>query len=41
LLFARRVIIERVTFWVTTFELTFEMVEAELHRRGVDLSNGR
>jgi hypothetical protein len=32
LLFARRVIIQ----WVT-----FDMIEAELYRRGVDLSNGR
>jgi hypothetical protein len=36
------VIIQWVTFWVTPFEFTFDMIEAELHRRGVDdLSNGR
>jgi hypothetical protein len=40
LLFARRVIIQWVTFWVTPFEFTFDMIEAELYRRGVDLSNG-
>jgi hypothetical protein len=40
LLFARRVIIQWVTFWVTPFEFTFDLIEAELNRRGVDLSNG-
>jgi hypothetical protein len=40
LLFARRVIIQSVTFWVTPFEFAFDMIEGKLHRRGVDLSNG-
>lgn len=40
LLFARRAIIQSVTFWVTPFEFVFDVIEAELHRRGVDLSNG-
>ena len=40
LLFARRVIIQWVTFWVTPFEFAFDMIEGELHRRGIDLSNG-
>jgi hypothetical protein len=38
LLFARRVIIQWVTFWITPFEFTFDLIEAELHRRGVDLA---
>jgi hypothetical protein len=41
LLLARRVIIQWVTFWVTPFEFAFNMIEGELHRRGIDLSNGR
>jgi hypothetical protein len=41
LLFARRAIIQWVTFWVTPFEFTFDMIDAELHRRGIDLPNGR
>jgi hypothetical protein len=41
LLFARRVTIQWVTVWVTPIEFTFDMIEAELHRRGVDLSNGQ
>jgi hypothetical protein len=40
LLFARRVIIQWVTFWVAPFEFTFDMIEAELYRLGVDLSHG-
>jgi hypothetical protein len=41
LLFARRVIIQWVTFWVTPFEFTFDLIETELDRRGVDLSKGQ
>jgi hypothetical protein len=40
LLFARRVIIQWVTFWVMPFEFAFDTIERELHRRGIDLSNG-
>jgi hypothetical protein len=30
-LFARHVIIQWVTFWVTPFEFAFDMIEAEFH----------
>jgi hypothetical protein len=39
LLFARRAIVQSVTFWVMPFEFIFDVIKAELHRRGVDLSN--
>lgn len=35
LLFARSFIIQWVTVWVTPFEFSFDMIEAELRRRGV------
>jgi len=38
LLFAWRAIIQWVTFWVTPSEFVFDMIEMELHRRGVDPS---
>jgi hypothetical protein len=38
LLFARRLIIQWATVCVTPFEFTFDMIEAELVRRGIDLS---
>jgi hypothetical protein len=31
----RRLIIQWVTVWVTPFEFSFDLIEAELHRRGV------
>jgi hypothetical protein len=39
LLLARRVIIQWVTVRVTPFEFAFDMIEAELRRRGINLSN--
>jgi hypothetical protein len=39
LLIARHLIILWVTVWVTPFEFTFDVIEAELHRRGVGLSD--
>jgi len=39
LLFARRAIVQSVTFWVMPFEFILDMIKAELRRRGVDPSN--
>jgi hypothetical protein len=39
LLFARVFIIHCVTLWVSPAEFAFDMIEAELERRGVDLQN--
>jgi len=39
LLFARDFIIHWVNFWVAPVEFTFDMIESELERRGIDLSN--
>jgi hypothetical protein len=40
LLFAREFTIRWVNFWIAPVEHAFDMIESELQRRGVDLSDG-
>jgi hypothetical protein len=40
LLFTRDFIIRWVNFWSAPLEHAFDMIESELRRRGVNLSNG-